>query len=121
MPVSQWIPRAARNGVDQLSPVMAVPDGATLVYVQIDVQGSDFSNPAETLAYQTYWSSDPAIPPADASFQPLAGGTFTGGPVTSKTGVRFLEVPLPPGCTYVRAWYAITNGPIRFGLSGEFR
>ena len=121
MPVSQWIPRTSRNGVDQLSPVMAVPAGSTLVYVQIDVQGADFSDPAETLTYQTYWSSDPTLPPADNSFQPLAGGVFQGGPVTSKTGVRFVEVPLPAGATYVRAWYSITNGPIRFGLSGEFR
>jgi hypothetical protein len=121
MAVTTWAARQNRNGVDQLTPALAVPAGSSVVYAELLLQAGDFTDPAERIQFAIYWSSDPAIPPATDSFQHIAGGEFVGGPPGSKTGKFSVEVPLPPGCTYVQAWYSIVNGPIRFGVSGEIR
>lgn len=126
MAVAAWAPIASRQGVNQVSPALAVPQGSTKAYARMTLDGSStFSKAAgagQHLDFAIQWSSDPALPPAEESFQHLGGGGFDGGaPAQSKSGFFDTEVVLPSGCTYVRAFFSTINGPIRFGVSGEFR
>lgn len=114
MALTQWVPRQNRNG-SATSPGVAPAAGA--VFLQLDTGVGDFTDPAEILDFAIEWSADNG-----QTYQHLASGRFVGGPIETKSGVRSVSVPVPPGCTQMRASYAVVaGGPIRFGVLGEWK
>lgn len=128
MAISRWAPIQNRNGVDQVSPPLEVTPGSTRVYARLAIDNQshfdDAQGAGQILRFSTWWSADTTVPPADSSFQHLGGngdGWQGGSAPVSKDGFYSTEENLPPGCRYVRANYSVVNGPIRFGVDGEFR
>jgi hypothetical protein len=117
MALTQWLPISNRNGSAQ-SPGVIPTGGATELYLQINTGPTDFIDPSEILDFEIDWSSN-----GGTVYGHLAGGRFVGAPtIDTKSGVRSVSVPIPPGCTHMRGSYTVVaGGPIRFGLLGEWR
>lgn len=118
MALVQIAARQNRSGRAQTA-WRAIPQGTDAAYMQLDVDQSsgDFMDEAERLDFRIQWS-----PNGGTTAQDLASGTFMGGPIETKSGVLYIEVPIPSGATHMRAGYQVVAGaPIRFGVLAEWR
>lgn len=124
MAVTVWAPVQTHSGAD-VSPAIAVPSGTAEIFARLDGPATH-TDPTEEVKYQLQWSDAPvnnANQVPAGSWRNLIGGGFVGGQVDHKTGEFAVVCPVPGGCRWVRASYAVlpAGAAVDFGVSGEFR